>query len=181
MEIAKLETILENDGIIFLTCAGFLTQSLIVGMTEALAKESKVNDISVKVSNNILTIFIELSQNIMNYAKKTSLENTHDPKSMIIVGFDKNENNYYIFSRNVVSNEDKDKIISKIEEVLPMDKDELKKLYREVRRTGKGKHEKGAGIGFLEVAKRCDAIEYNFSKIDEETNYYAFKAIINNN
>lgn len=180
MEISKLENILENDGIVFLTYGGFLTQSLVVGMTEALEKESEVNELSMKVTNNILTIFIELSQNIMNYAKKTSSEEMHDPKGLIIVGYDKKNNDYYLFSRNIVTTADKDKIIPRIEQVLPMEKDALKVLYRELRKSGKGKHAKGAGIGFVEIARRCDDMQYNFTPINDETSYYAFKVIIHN-
>lgn len=182
MEIAKLENILESDGIVFLTYGGFLSQALIVGMTEALEKESEVNELSMKVSNNILTIFIELSQNMMNYAKKvTTSPESLDPKGLIIVGFDKENDEYYIFSRNIVTTADKEKIAPKIEEVLPLNKDELKTLYRELRKSGKGKHEKGAGIGFVEVARRCDTLEYSFMEIDKNTHYYALKAIIKNN
>ena len=38
-DLRALEAILEEDGIVFLSYGGFLTQSLIVGMTEALDGE----------------------------------------------------------------------------------------------------------------------------------------------
>lgn len=182
MQLSKLETILEDDGIIFLTYGGRLTQSLIVGMTEALEKESETHDMSMKVSHNLLTIFIELSQNMMNYSKKIALSNGKitDSKGLIIVGYDDEKNNYYILSRNILSTKDKEKIIPKIEQVLPLDKDELKTLYRELRKSGKGKHEKGAGIGFVEIARRCDGMEYSFTSINEQSHYFAFKTTIKN-
>lgn len=181
MEINELERILEHDGIVFLTYGGFLSQSLIVGMTEALEKESDANDLNMTVSNNLLTIFIELSQNMMNYSKlKSSVDEKLDPKGLVIVGFDKAHDEYYIFSRNIVSKEDKALIAPKIDQVKAMNKEELKKLYRELRKSGRGKHEKGAGIGFVEIARRCDRLEYSFVPIDDETYYFAFKTIIKN-
>lgn len=179
MKLSQLETILEDDGIIFLTYGGRLSQALIVGMTEALEKESETHDLSMKVSHNLLTIFIELSQNMMNYSKKAALsDEVGDSKGLIIVGYDKNTKDYYILSRNILSTKDKEKIIPRIEQVLPLDKDELKALYRKLRKSGQGKHEKGAGIGFVEVARRCDKMEYSFSKINDNTHYFAFKAVI---
>jgi len=171
---------LNDEGIVFLSYGGLLTQSIIVGMTEALEHESTSKDISMKISHNILTIFIELSQNMMTYANKmTALDSHFEHKGLIIVGYDEENQSYYILSRNVLKNEDKEKIAPKLESILPLDKDELKKLYRELRKSGQDKHDKGAGIGFIEIARRCDGVEYNFNKKDDGTHYFAFKAIIN--
>ena len=182
MEVTELESILEDDGIVFLTYGGFLSQALIVGMTEALEKESEVHDLSMKVSHNILTTFIELSQNMMNYAKRVKLDDaSYDPKGLIVVGHKNDENRYFVFSRNIVTTAEKEKIIPKIEAVLPLNKDELKTLYRELRKSGKGKHEKGAGIGFIEIARRSSSMEYEFSPIDDDKHYFALKVLIDNN
>lgn len=181
LDINRLENILEDDGIVFLSYGGFLSQALISGMTEALEKESKINDINMTTSSNILTIFIELSQNMMNYSKvKTSSDDSFDSKGLIVVGYCKDDDSYYVLSRNIISHDDKRTIEPKIEQVIPLNKAELKILYRDLRKSGKGMHDKGAGIGFVEVARRCDSIEYNFSPIDDEKYYYAFKAIIKN-
>ena len=84
-DIKRLESMLEEDGVVFLTYGGFLTQSLISGMTEALEKEAQGSNISLKVSGNIFTIFIELAQNMMNYSKKVE-NGGFDPKGLILVG-----------------------------------------------------------------------------------------------
>jgi hypothetical protein len=181
MNISKLEMLLENEGIVFLTYGGLLSQSLIVAMTDALEKESEINDMSMKVSHNLLTIFIELSQNMMNYSKKiASKEEEFDPKGLIVVGYDKDNNSYYVLSRNTVNAQDRDKITPSIEQVLPLNKEELKKLYRELRKSGRGKHAKGAGIGFIEIARRCDKIDYSFIETSDTSFYFVIKAIIKN-
>ncbi len=178
MNTKKLEAILEEDGIVFLTYGGFLTQSLIVGMTEALEKESESSDLSKKVSYNIFTIFIELSQNMMNYSKAImESDKKFDPKGMIIVG--KNNNGeYYIMSQNVIDIDDKKKIEPKLQEIIKSDLQEVKRLYRESRRSGKHTHHKGGGIGFYEIAKKSKKIEYSFIPINETKFYFKFKAIL---
>jgi len=179
VDINKLDTLLSSDGIVFLTYGGFLSQALIVGMTEALEKEAQVNDVSLKVSTNIFTIFIELAQNMMNYSKQKSKEG-FDPKGLIVVGYNNTKNEYYILSRNVISALDKEKIEPKLKEVQALDKESLKNLYRELRKSSRGKHEKGAGIGFIEIARRCDAIEFTFSPIEENSYFFVIKTIIHN-
>jgi len=175
-DIRKLEALLQEDGIVFLTYGGFLTQSLIVGMTDALEKEAENSDLSMKIAHNIFTIFIELAQNMMNYSKKMEKEG-FDPKGLILVG--KNENGeYYVLSQNILDQNDKNKIEPKLEIIQNSTKEEIKKLYREARKSGKNTHEKGGGIGFYEIAKRCENILYDFNKIDNNKYYFKFKAIL---
>ena len=85
----EIQKLVDNDGIIFLSYGGFLSQTLISGMTEALEKEAEENGITGTVSNNLFTIFIELSQNMMNYSK-TEIAYNRDisPGGLIIVSKD---------------------------------------------------------------------------------------------
>lgn len=178
MNTQRLEAILQEDGIVFLTYGGFLTQSLIVGMTEALEKESESAQLSMSNSNNIFTIFIELSQNMMNYSKAiTESEETFDPKGMIVVGKNSDEE-YYILSQNVIDLSDKEKIEPKLKEILKSDLATIKRLYKEARRSGKDTHHRGGGIGFYEIAKRAKSIEYDFTLIQNDKFYFKFKATL---
>ncbi|MBF0266706.1 MAG: hypothetical protein HQL46_15695 [Gammaproteobacteria bacterium] len=182
MQVNSLESILDTEGIVFLSYGGFLTQSLIAGMVEALELEAESHGLKMNVSNNIMTVFIELAQNMMNYSKKLTNEHSDfDPKGMIIVGYDKNNEDYYLFSRNLITKKDKEVIEPKIKQVIPMEKDELKQLYRELRKSGQHKHKKGAGIGFVEIARRSDNMQYTFEPTQVEDMYYfSYRVCIHN-
>ena len=174
--VKTLEEILEKDGIVFLTYGGVLTQSLIVGMTEALEKETESCQLPMGLAGNIFTIFIELAQNMMNYSKKVENEG-FDPKGLILVGKNK-DGYYYILSQNILDENDRAKIEPKLQIIQQATKDEIKKLYREARRCGKDTHSKGGGIGFYEIAKKCSNIEYDFIPIVDNKYYFRFKAIV---
>ena len=175
MRFEPLEKILEDEGIVFLSYGGSMTQPLISGMTDALEKEVKSNELSMKTSHNIFTIFIELSQNMMNYA------NTH-PKSndagLIIVGMTKDQQSYYIISRNKIDDKAKETIEKHLSVIEGKDKEELRKLYREKRKNKRGDNQ-GAGIGFIEIARRCDSIEHHYMPIGDKQYYFTAKAFIN--
>ena len=177
MKFDALEEILEEDGIVFLTYGGFLTQSLIAGMTDALEKEVSSNDLSMKIANNIFTIFIELSQNMMAYAKSKAGE-AFDAKGMIIVGLNPSKSDYYIIGRNLVDAEDKKRIEARLEDVEGMDREGLRQLYRERRKSGRDKHTRGAGIGFIEIARRSDSLEHHFVPAGGERYYFIVKVTI---
>ena len=174
MNVDNIQSIVDQDGIIFLTYGGFLTQTLIAGMTEALEKEAEYYDLNMGVSSNIFTIFIELSQNVMNYSKN-KIENCKEVKSEGLIVVSKDENmNYFIHSQNIITKSDKVKIEPKLQEIISSTKDDLKKKYRELRRSGKDSHGKGGGIGFYEIAKRSDSIKYQFKEINDDKYYFHF-------
>ncbi len=176
MNINVIQKLVDTDGIVFLSYGGYLSQTLISGMTEALELEAKDHGITMSVSNNIFTIFIELAQNMMNYSKAIDSE-AMKAQGLIVVSKD-SEYNYYIHSQNIVSLTDKEKIEPKLLEIQSLDKVGIKKRYRELRKSGQHTHGKGGGIGFYEIAKKCDSIEYNFTKIEEDRYYFHVKTKI---
>jgi len=179
MDINAIQNIIEKDGVVFLAYGGFLSQTLISGMTEALEKETEENNLDMGVSNNIFTIFIELAQNMMNYSKKKASDSSEfKSQGLIVVGKDE-LGRYYVHSQNVVSLEDKQSIEPKLIEIHSLDKEGIKQRYKELRRSGKNTHGKGGGIGFYEIAKRCDVIKYDFIPINESKFYFHFYAIMN--
>ena len=180
MNINDVQTMVKNDGIIFLNYGGFLSQTLISAMTEALELEAKAFAIKVGVSTNIFTIFIELTQNMMNYSKNEHLDNREVGSDGLIVVSKDDLGNYYIQSQNIVSIEDKNNMLPKLLDVTTLDRDSIRTKYKELRRSGKNAHPKGGGLGFYEIAKRCEKIEYNFTEINEHKYYFHIKTKINN-
>jgi len=81
-------------------------------------------------------------------------------------------------SQNVIGIQDRKKIEPKLQEILSLDRDAIKKRYRELRRSGKDTHGKGGGIGFYEIAKRCDSITYEFKAINKTKMYFHFTSVI---
>ncbi len=172
----------KQAGVIFLSYTLFLSQNLISEFTDLIEQETKASNVSIDDSINILTIFIEITQNILNYSKTKEFgSNNTKSEGLIIVG--KSVTNlqqyYYIASQNVVSAVDKEKMLPKLEVVSRLDKNDLKKRYRELRKSDKSMHNKGAGIGFYEIAKRSNRIEFQFTKINEDKFYFQFTSFVN--
>jgi len=178
MDICKVQQIVNQDGIVFLSYGTSLTQTLISGMTESLEKVVEEDEINMTASNNIFVIFIELSQNMMNYSKTALNDDKELAANGLIIVTKDNDGNYHIHSQNIISLEDKEKIEPILANVISLDKDGLKKKYRELRKSGKGAHSKGAGIGFYEIAKKCDFINFNFNKINEDRFYFHIETTI---
>jgi hypothetical protein len=180
--VEEAKELVEKDGIVFLMYGGFLTQTLISCFADSLEKEAAENDVGIGDSSNILTIFIELAQNILNYGKSSELSSSQTKaEGLILVGrlALEAQQQYYIISQNIVAISDKEKISPKLDEIQSLDKEGLKKRYRELRKSGENAHEKGGGLGFYEIAKKCDSIEYEFTPLNEEKFTFKFTAFVN--
>jgi len=176
ISIDKLESILKEE-IIFLTYGGMFTQPLIAGMTSVLEKEVEDADLSMRRSNNIFVVFIELAQNIMNYSKKMKNDHSLDSKGLIFVG--KNDSDdYFVCSQNIITYSDRDMMMERLDSIKSSSEDEIKSLYRETRRASRDRDDGGAGLGFLEIAKKVKNIEFEFDEISEDRLYFKFCATL---
>ncbi|NPA11937.1 MAG: SpoIIE family protein phosphatase [Epsilonproteobacteria bacterium] len=152
---------------------GVITQNVISTVIDNI--ENSIDNISIQ--SKISTVAIEILQNIMHYSKHTLKEGEgHYPLGYIkIVKIAKDA--YKVVAKNIVTTEDKEKIDEKLKEITQMDVKEIKKRYRELRRSGEQSHEKGGGIGFYEIAK-LGKISYEFEEVENGKYYFTIKVQI---
>jgi len=181
MNVEDIKHLIGDDDIVFLSYSGYLSQSLIVGMVEVIEQEASDSKLTMKVSHNIFTVFIELSQNILNYAKtideKDEDENAKKSQGFIVITRDEKQS-YCIHSQNIISMHDKEYISKVLNEIQSLTQGEIKKKYKELRKSGENTHKKGGGIGFYEIARKCDNIEFDFREINANKYYFNIKTTI---
>ena len=173
MPVKHIRKLMEDDGIVFMTYVGVMSQTLLSGMIESLESEQNIEGIPSKISHNVFTVLIEMTQNIIKYSKNESEDgNKFKSNGLILVGKN-DDDDFYVHSQNIVSLADKNKITQRIEEIKKLNEDEIKQKYKELRRSAANSHEVGAGIGFYEIAKRAKEITYDFEEInDDKSNFY---------
>ncbi len=172
MEVLNYDHLIDDNEIVFMTYVGFITQTLLTGMLESLEHEKEFSDIPSNSAHNIFTVFIEMTQNIIKYAKsEVKKESLYKSNGLIVVG-KYSSKNYFVHSQNVVLEDDVKTISERIDEINQLSSDEIRKKYRELRRNGRHIHDKGAGIGFYEIAKRAVNLEYKFTRIKNGKYYF---------
>lgn len=178
-QLYKYKSELKKDGIIF-SFVGPISQDVVEGIGSVLREKMETEDINSNTSLKVFAIFVEQMQNVINYSVDRVPENNFDSHisfGMIIVG--QNEGKYFIIGGNRVSNVQKERIEKKLSILSNMDKQELRAYYREQRKIDPDEYSKGAGLGFIEMAKKStEPLEYNFEPIDEENSYFTIKTIV---
>jgi hypothetical protein len=169
---------LSRNGI-FLTFNGAMVHGFMVKMGETLKSKLSMSNVDNNLGNNIFSTVIELAQNIIFYSN----ERVSDPfianemvgVGMLTVGFE--EGHFFVICGNRMPSSSVEKLSSKLKLIQGMNKDELKQLYKEQRRATPDSDSKGAGLGFIDMARKASQpIEFCFNKIDGEDSFFTFKA-----
>lgn len=170
----------KSDKDIILYFKGQLDYDVIGDLIHNLKSKMKVRAVRFGLYKKILTLMIELLENIIrydeNYLDNEFILKNYPPEFQIFY-----EKGYYIIeSANAILKTDTDPLTTKIEELNKLDKKGIKSLYKETITNGKFSAKGGAGLGMIEMAKIADRkFEHSFSDVDSDYTYFVLRLAIN--
>ena len=133
-----------------------------------------------KVARSLFSILVEQVQNVIRYSAE------YDPPDdatselrygVLIIG--QNGDKFYVTCGNMIRNEDVQRLSANLAEVQRMDKDELKARYKETLKGETPDGSKGAGVGFLDIARRARyGFEFDFFQVNDNHSYFSIVAYI---
>jgi len=170
MNFSKIRDVIEQEEIFF-SYSGIISQSLTTSIEEITNLQLADRNEDKKIARYIFLISVEQLQNMMSYSvgRKTLEGNRYSTPGIFVLGYNKNIKKYFVSSSNEIEKKEIEGISSKIDYINSLDKMQLKEFLKEKLRTSEDSHERGAGIGFIEMAKRSsEKIEYNFEYYGEK-------------
>ena len=171
MNVKDLELQLHANNIIF-AFSGAISYNVLSAISLSIKGELNNTKGSGKELFNVYYILIELIQNIMNYSYKRDEESNNGSGTCFVI-HDKETSKFKVCAGNVVSQEQAVKIKQKLNKINSFDEKELKTYYKELRRSGKDAHDKGGGLGFVEIARKAKGkLDFNITKINDEISYF---------
>ncbi len=175
-----------NERGIFFCFSGPLSQDLLVEIGGTLKHKMKLEEASSSTIFKLFSMFVEQTQNIIHYSAEKcqpSREQSEEAEllslssGIIVVGYE--SDHYYVLCGNMVENEIVDTLREKLILLQNMSKEELKRYYKEQRRQGKNGNSQGAGLGFIELARKAvKPIEFDFQNINENNSFFTLKTEI---
>jgi Family of unknown function (DUF6272) len=168
---------LEKDGIIF-SFSGPMNHEIIEGIGNAIRiKIGSGEGGDKQIALKVFSIFVEQVENVINYSVEKDSSDNEMSFGIVVVG--KQDGLFFISGGNKIENEKEQKLKIYLTQLASMNKDELKELYKEKRRAENEIGSKGAGIGFIEMARKSTKpIEFSFQKIDERYSFFTIKISI---
>lgn len=173
---------LKKEGIIF-CFSGPTSQSVVEGLGDALKQNMEMESMTRTASRHIFSIFVEQMQNVVHYSAETpGKENQAEAElryGIVVVGkLEKKE--FYILSGNYIYKDDTRRLITLLDKLKKMDKNELKIFYKEQRRSERREGGKGGGLGMIETARKASRpLEYKLTDCrNEKYDFISIKAVI---
>jgi hypothetical protein len=123
-------------------------------------------------------VMVECLQNISKHAdNQFNYISSKDGRGIFLVS--KDETEYNVTTGNVVKNEKIDELKQMLEHINQLDKQELNKLYKQKIKEGRLSEKGGAGLGFIDIARKTgQKLVYSFIKIDEEKSFFVLTSTI---
>lgn len=178
-DLSDLRATMHRRGAVF-CFSGFMTETVLTGLGGALRKKLEIEDMDRKTVKGIFSIFVELVQNVIRYSAERESGETREEAIDLrygVVSVGRQEGQFYIACGNLIENKDVDRLSSGLANILSLDQAGLKALYKSTLRGPTPETSKGAGVGFIEIARRApNGFEYDFEKIDDDHSFFAVRA-----
>lgn len=176
-EFFALRQTLQSRGIVF-SYSGYLNESILTGIGNALQSKMAIEHADSKVSRGIFSTFVEQVQNVIRYSEekigpeekiKKEIQAARDDGREADLPLDEGELRYgtvvigekkdgtrFVTCANLVKNEKVPRIKDSLESIRGLTRKELTHLMREQLKEGPPEGSKGAGVGFISIAREAN-------------------------
>lgn len=177
-DMYQFRNYLKETGIIF-CYSGYMTEDILVGIGNAIKQKLTMDEESTTTARAVFSIFVEQVQNVIRYsAEKESKDNVTELRyGVLTVG--RQEDKVFVTCGNIIKNSDRERLQGSLANIQQMSPEELKKLWKDTLRGETPEGSKGAGVGFIDIARRArQGFDFDFSTVDEDHSFFTLKAYI---
>lgn len=177
LNLFNLQKTLQDYGVL-INFSGRFTQAIIEELGDAVKKYLETETVSQNATYNVFSVFIEQTQNIKNYSAQNRDVLLHDKiAGSGIVAIGKSEEGYFVSSGNIIENKDAVILLERLKAIASLDKAGLKKLYKEQIKKEVPPGNIGAGMGFIDMARRAtNPLQFSIVKLDEDLSFFTLRA-----
>ncbi|MDH5396883.1 MAG: SiaB family protein kinase [Cyclobacteriaceae bacterium] len=156
---------------------GDFTQETIKSVLAMAERNMDSSAESSGTKRKVFNVMVECLQNIVKHSDELVKEGAEDSSAIFMIG--KTDSEYSVMSGNPIKNVNIPIVQGKLDKVNALDKDGLKTLYKDIIRTTKISEKGGAGLGFVDMARKSgNPLGYEFHKTDDEYSFFCLKAKI---
>ena len=158
-----------------------INEESMIKSVKHIEKLLKQNNAKPDKIQNVFELIIEIMQNMLNYSyrNKKLANNKKEADGSFTLSYITSDDTYLLQSCNLIEDFQKRIIQERLKEIKGLDKKDIRKLIREKMKTKEGVHDKGAGLGFMMMAKRSiEPINIEFLPHSDSINKFILKLIV---
>ncbi|GAB4299080.1 MAG: SiaB family protein kinase [Marinilabiliales bacterium] len=131
-----------------------------------------------KTRKKLINILVEVLQNIFNHGYTESKRDTQLGRGAVILI--RNEDSYRLISGNLIKTSNIKPVAEMLDKLSGMDTKEIREYYKQVLSNGRFSSKGGAGLGFIDMARRSDNnMQYKFVKVSNVLQFFIVEITIN--
>lgn len=162
---------------------GYFSQHVVAAISETIKARLDTAGAAGPTRRRIFSSFVEMSQNIMHYSSDTLTPHEASDKQMRRGSFciGTRGDSFFLLCANPVDSASVESIRSRLEPLHTMSMEEIKSAYKKALRDETPADSKGAGLGFLTMARDAsEPLEFEFVQDSQQpdTTVFCIKAII---
>jgi len=177
---------LEDRGIVF-SYSGYLNEDILSGIGNAIRSKMTIDRTEEKISRAVFSAFVEQVQNVIRYSAETSTQASSGevageealvlPYGLVAIG-EYPDGQHFVTCCNMVLSSDTKKLSEQLESIRGLDRKELGALMRQQLRDGPPEGSKGAGVGFIAIAREANG-NWDYDIVEnakEGFDFFSFEA-----
>lgn len=154
---------------------GDFNQDLVNAILLLAETKDEYHNNQAVVRARVFSVMVESMQNICRYGAAPSTGEEMKP-GIVLVG--KQDNKFFIQTGNLILNEEVEALDKRLEGITSMGRDELKVMHKKQMKEATFNQKSGAGLGFINMARKAEKLSYRFNKLDDKVSFFAFEAIV---
>lgn len=173
----EIHSIMNNENAI-LIYSGEFNQEVVKSMLNYAEGKLDSTGVDDLVRKRIFNVMVEMLQNITKH--QFVEDNTKILPCFILA---EEEDHFNLITGNPIKNDTIEMVESRINQVNVLNQSELKDLYKQARLNSRISDVGGAGLGFIDIARKTEnKLEFAFNEIESQSyKYFTLKAQVNKN
>ena len=179
MSLFKYYEEMRNEGVI-LYFNGPVSQPVVESIADLMRSKMRAEEAAMASVQRVFAVLVEQMQNIVRYSTEREVggglpgEMAH---GQVVVGREE-DGRFFVACGNKILTEDGGALSEQIDRLQAMNRDELKAYYKERRKAPECASPKGAGLGFVEMARKAaQPLDYSISPVDGSTSFFSVKVV----
>jgi anti-sigma regulatory factor (Ser/Thr protein kinase) len=141
----------------FFCYAGPLSEDVLTSLSGVVKEQLTETDSTSPITNKVFSIFVEQAQNIIRYSGDRM-----DKSGVGSVSISASDDGFLIEAVNEIKDGSQERLEGILTDLKNMDAAELKAAYKQRLKSGPPEGSVGAGLGFIEVARRSARLDFCF-------------------
>ena len=141
----------------FFCYSGLLSEEVLTAISSIVREQVTDIDNNENLTTRVFGIFVEQAQNIIRYSEERLALG-----GIGTVAIGHSNDGFIVEAINPMNAENVERLKENLKDLQQMDSKDLRKAYKQRLREGPPEGSKGAGLGFIEIARKSSKFEFDF-------------------